>query len=507
MTSTTPANPGRQTSGGGTTSESALEDPLDRMFAPSEDSDWEETFLSVLRPSSSSTPATTSSSRSSTTTATATSSSSRGEDVDQSENKDQEQDQKQNEVDNSKISLNASNSQPIELLNENSKVVEVVDGVPSGSFKPLWSQEFISCASPTSFRCVPLYKVEGREDPEKDEGFNEPESPFKSGGPMLSGGDVTCTDGEGSQNDPNTSQEEPSKSPNHPEKFFDNCDILQWVINDSNISNPNILNTSPSSSSSEEEHRPTATTTRFISDMKRDSPTPSKGPINHSTNIQAPLPTHFTPKVAAPTTELHQSVEALNQALDKALKASSPTRSTPSLIAQMLGTEPPPIAGPTNLPQSSLPSVIFDQEIKSEPDPDWNYQPPKVTGTRKRGRPSLPSESRSITPHPSMQGATSNLSETEASAQKFRRMRDLNNEASRRCRENRKLKQELAERELEELLVINKERRRMVAEMEKQVAEMKAKILQSVSGGHQLLQQQPPPQSSSSDFSSMWSNM
>ena len=359
------------------------------MFAPSEDSDWEETFLSVLRPSSSSTPATTSSSRSSSTTATATSSSSRGEDEDPSENKDQEQDQKQNEVDNSEIGLNASNSQPIELLNENSQVVEVevpvVDGVPSGSFKPLWSQEFISCASPTSFRCVPLYKVEGREDPEKDEGFNEPESPFKSGGPMLSGGDVTCTDGEGSQNDANTSQEEPSKSPNHPEKFFDNCDILQWVINDSNISNPNILNTSPSSSSSEEEHRPTATTTRFISDMKRDSPTPSKGPSNHSTNIQAPLPTHSIPKAAAPTNsamDFHQSVETLNKALDKALKASSSTRSTPSLIAQMLGTEPQPIAGPSNLPQSSLPSVIFDQEIKSEPDPDWNYQPPKLTGTR-----------------------------------------------------------------------------------------------------------------------------
>merc|ERR1711963_1244415 len=179
--------------------------------------------------------------------------------------------------------------------------------------------------------------------------------------------------------------------------------------------------------------------------------------------------------------------------------------------AQMLETEPPPIAGPSNLPQSSLPSVIFDQEIKSEPNPDWDYQPPKLTGTRKRGRPSLPSASRSITPHPSTQGA-SDLSETEASAQKFRRMRDLNNEASRRCRENRKLKQELAERELEELLVINKERRSMVAEMEKQVAEMKAKILQSVSGGHQLLQQQQPSQgqqnsSSSSDFSSMWSNM
>merc|ERR1712047_204189 len=143
----------------------------------------------------------------------------------------------------------------------------------------------------------------------------------KSGGPMLSGGDVTRTDGEGSPNDPNTSQEEPSQSPNHPEMFFDNCDILQWVINDSNISNPNILNTSPSSSSSEEEHRPTATTTRFISDMKRDSPTPSKGPLNHSTNIQPPLPTYSIPTVAAPTnsaTELHQSVETLNKALDKA---------------------------------------------------------------------------------------------------------------------------------------------------------------------------------------------
>merc|ERR1719150_1709954 len=157
----------------------------------------------------------------------------------------------------------------------------------------------------------------------------------------------------------------------------------------------------------------------------------------------------------------------------------------------MLGTEPQPIAGASNLPQSSLPSVIFDQEIKIEPDPDWNNQPPKLTGTRKRGRPSLPSASRSITPHPSMVDATTNLSETEASAQKFRRMRDLNNEASRRCRENRKLKQQDAERELLELMVINKEKKRIVAEMEKQVAEMKAKILQSVSGGHQLLQQQP----------------
>ena len=80
------------------------------MFAPSEDSDWEETFLSVIRPASSSTPA--------------PSSSGKAEDEDPSENTDQEQDQKPNEVKNSNR-LNASNSQPIELLNENSQVVEV----------------------------------------------------------------------------------------------------------------------------------------------------------------------------------------------------------------------------------------------------------------------------------------------------------------------------------------------------------------------------------------------
>merc|ERR1719234_2930086 len=207
---------------------------------------------------------------------------------------DQEQDRKPNEVKNSNR-LNASNSQPIELLNENSQVVEVdvpvMEGVPSGSFKPLWSQEFISCTSPTTHRCVPLYKVEGREDPEKDEGFNEPESPFKSS-PMLSGGDDSSANRESRHDDANNSQEEPGDSPNHPENFFDKCDILQWVINDSNISDPNILNTSPAHST-EDEQRPTATTTRFISDLKRDPPTPpEQGAINQPTNSQFAAATH-----------------------------------------------------------------------------------------------------------------------------------------------------------------------------------------------------------------------
>jgi len=520
-----PANPGRQTPGGGTPSESAQDDPLDRMFAPSEDSDWEETFLSVIRPASSSTPA--------------PSSSGRGEDEDPSENKDQEQDQKPNEVKNSNR-LNASNSQPIELLNENSQVVEVdvpvMEGVPSGSFKPLWSQEFISCTSPTSHRCVPLYKVEGREDPEKDEGFNEPESPFKSS-PMLSGEDGSSANRESSQNDTNNSQEGPSESPNHPENFFDDCDILQWVINDSNISDPNILNTSPTPSS-EDEHRPTATTTRFISELKRDSPTPSaEGATSQPTNRQFAVATKNNSssttaddlhvrmmRAAKPETpenaanELHQSVI---QALKTNPSAVATAHAPESLASQLLGIE---VAGPSNIlpanshepadQQSTLPEGLYntlslDPEIKSEPDPDWEYQPPKPTGSRKRGRPALPSGGRKITPHPSASAAAANLTEDEASAQKFRRMRDLNNEASRRCRENRKLKQEEAERELTELLVINQERKRIVAEMEKQVKEMKAKILQDVSGGQLLQRRLSPGQQNSTppDFGSMWSDM
>lgn len=129
---------------------------------------------------------------------------------------------------------------------------------------------------------------------------------------------------------------------------------------------------------------------------------------------------------------------------------------------------------------------------------------------RKRGRPALPSGVRSITPHPSTTATAGDLTEDEASAQKFRRMRDLNNEASRRCRENRKLKQEEAERELKELMVINQERRQMVAEMERQVQEMKARILQDVSGSSRLLQQRFPPgqqNSGSLNLSSMWSDM
>merc|ERR1712110_745665 len=197
--------------------------------------------------------------------------------------------------------------------------------------------------------------------------------------------------------------------------------------------------------------------------------------------------------------ELHQSVI---QALKTSPSTLAPPPGPESGMSQMFGIEVPAVAGPSNLPpaishgsanqQATLTEGLFntglsiDREIKSEPDPDWDYQPPKPTGSRKRGRPALPSGGRKITPHPSATAAAADLTEDEASAQKFRRMRDLNNEASKRCRENRKLKQEEAEMELQQLMVINQERKRIVAEMERKVKELKARILTHVSGG-------PPP--------------
>merc|ERR1719341_2676747 len=141
-----------------------------------------------------------------------------------------------------------------------------------------------------------------------------------------------------SHNDPNNSREEPGESPNHPENFFDNCDILQWVINDSNISDPNVMNTSPTPSS-EDAHRATATTTRFISELKRDSPTrPAEGATNQPTNSQFPMETHTSPssaedlhgrmtKAAKPETPGNAAKE-LHQSVIQALKPSPSTLAT-----------------------------------------------------------------------------------------------------------------------------------------------------------------------------------
>ena len=63
------------------------------------------------------------------------------------------------------------------------------------------------------------------------------------------------------------------------------------------------------------------------------------------------------------------------------------------------------------------------------------------------------------------------LTEEQRAALKYRRMRDLNNEASRKCRKNRKAKNNQADSLLEEEMAKNKKLNDIVLKME---AELKA---------------------------------
>ena len=60
---------------------------------------------------------------------------------------------------------------------------------------------------------------------------------------------------------------------------------------------------------------------------------------------------------------------------------------------------------------------------------------------------------------------------------KYRRMRDLNNEASRKCRKNRKSKAALAEVELEEEMRKNEDLRQRLSDMEKERDDLKNKLV------------------------------
>ena len=84
-------------------------------------------------------------------------------------------------------------------------------------------------------------------------------------------------------------------------------------------------------------------------------------------------------------------------------------------------------------------------------------------------------------------------------------MRDLNNEASRRCRENRKLKAVEAEEELEKLAIRNIELRSIVAKMEKEAAVMKAYAMRAMRGRNENTN--PQVSKDPGDLASMWSAM
>ena len=84
-------------------------------------------------------------------------------------------------------------------------------------------------------------------------------------------------------------------------------------------------------------------------------------------------------------------------------------------------------------------------------------------------------------PGPAYQSdSASGLTDDEVSALKYRRMRDLNNEASRRCRENRKAKLGGAEAELDALRQKNIRLVQNVQDLESRVSRLKRKFLLTV---------------------------
>lgn len=105
---------------------------------------------------------------------------------------------------------------------------------------------------------------------------------------------------------------------------------------------------------------------------------------------------------------------------------------------------------------------------------------------RKRGRPAretpLPITPKlpRLNPH-SDSDSCGGLTDSEVSALKYRRMRDLNNEASKRCRQSRKERLTIQEVQVKELQIKNEKLKKIIGQMEQKIRILKSKILTDVS--------------------------
>jgi len=299
----------------------------------------------------------------------------------------------------------------------------------------LWSQEYIS-SSPGStkilrsyshsqaYNTAPLHIVEGRDDPE-DEGICMTSPPPKvSETPIRSFETIEVK--------PSSSNVQ--TSPQKPEEFIDKCDILKWAIDDQDIG---------------------------------DMPGISGGQQHSS------LPATLTSASQFTTSEQFAKPQALVDFTMTPIKEEIEETTTDSVPILSPRCKTPPAK-----------RVLFEESIQSPPNA------PK----RKRGRPctDLPTE---ITPKlPRMPGGRNAsdseyayvsdcgdiLTDDEVSALKYRRMRDLNNIASKRCRQTRKAKLAKNEEELQKLIEKNIELKTIVTKMEAKVKELKNKFLAEV---------------------------
>lgn len=139
---------------------------------------------------------------------------------------------------------------------------------------------------------------------------------------------------------------------------------------------------------------------------------------------------------------------------------------------------------------STSSSLSSTSTVTSHQQPPPSAAQPTPVKTRGRGRPPKPL-GRAITPavrrgrvvSDTENSTDGNLTEAEISDQRYRRMRDLNNEASKRCRENRKRKQEVLEEECEQLKERNTHLKAKLRKLESAVAKLKSCVLTNVGGG------------------------
>jgi len=309
---------------------------------------------------------------------------------------------------------------------------------PASGFENIWSQEFISTPgvsfgiknnSPNPYETAPLHLVEGREDPE-DEGIcmTSP-SPTKHVSPMLSA--LTTPEKKHPQLKVNTITSLFKVSPHKPEEFFEKCDILKWAIDDQDIGEmPGVSYNQPPSyipatvtsltSSTPQPAKPQATTNLFIQEIKKET---DKSPEE----IFIPLP----PKIATPMSRYSTGNREELPAAPKSRKRGRPEREEPREITPKL----------PKLPRGQTTS-----------DSEYTYV----------------SDSGGI------------LTDDEVSALKYRRMRDLNNEASKRCRQTRKQKMAINEHMVNQLTEKNQKLKNIVEKMETQVVEMKLKFITTI---------------------------
>lgn len=315
------------------------------------------------------------------------------------------------------------------LAEDHGTILQPISCPPSG-IENIWSQEFISTPgvsfgiqnnSPNPYETAPLHLVEGREDPE-DEGIcmTSP-SPAKHVSPMLS--ELTSPVKKLPQLKVNSITSPFKASPHKPDEFFEKCDILKWAIDDQDIGEmPGISYNQPPS------YIP-ATVTSLTSS---------------------------TPQLAKHQATADLFIQEIKRETDK---------STEEILIPL----------PTKV---TAPKFTFSTAIKS----------------RKRGRPER-EEPREITPklpklprgqitsdseYAYVSDSGGILTDDEVSALKYRRMRDLNNEASKRCRQTRKQKMAINEHMVNQLTEKNEKLKNIVDRMETKVVEMKLKFITTI---------------------------